>query len=526
MTKLDDARPTVAPAGGQRPEPGRHRSGRGRQVPRTRRSPGRHRAPRPRDLRRSDAPQPSQSSPHRFTWAVLSVVLLADVMDLLDSTVANLAGPSIHQDLGGTESALQWVLAAYTFAFAAGLVISGRVGDIIGQRQVFLVGMAGFTLASCVCGLSVSIPMLIAARAAQGLFGAVMIPQGFAMVKASFPPEDLQKAFIPFGPALGLSAVLAPILGGFLLEHDVVGAAWRSLFLINLPIGVFAFVFAFRVLPAMRPVRAAGRIDVVGALLLVLASGLLIYPLVQGREQGWPPMMFGLLALAAVVFALFVWRERSSTDPVIEPSLMGHRGFRGGILVIAGVFLSLTGSMLVVNLFFQLGLGYRPMQAGLAIIPMAFGMSVGAAASGAYFGPRFGRRVLFVGIAVGVFGMLWLWALVGADGQDAGTFSLAPALGCIGLGMGLVFAPLFDIIIADLREHEVGTGSGVLNAVQQYSSAIGVAVLGTVFFSKIGSGGFPGALQTVTLACAAAMCISGVAVLALPRFAREGAAGH
>jgi EmrB/QacA subfamily drug resistance transporter len=458
---------------------------------------------------------------------VLSVVLLADVMDLVDSTVANLAGPSVQQDLGGSETAIQWVLAAYTFAFAAGLIISGRIGDIVGQRQVFLIGMAGFTLASCLCGFSTSVPMLIGARAAQGLFGAVMIPQGFAMVKTAFPPHEIQKAFIPFGPALGLSAVLAPILGGFLLEHDVVGAAWRSLFLINLPVGAIALVMAFRVLPRIKPIRAGGHIDIIGALLLVVASGLLIYPLVQGREQGWPPLMFGLLLLAAAIFGLFIWRERVSGDPIVEPSLVAHRGFRGGILVIAGVFLSLTGSMLVVNLFFQQGLGYHPMQAGLAIVPMAVGMSVGAAASGAYFGPKFGRKVLFAGMAIAALGMGWLWATVGGTAAaDISTFSLAPSLACIGLGLGLVFAPLFDIIIADLREHEVGTGSGVLNAVQQYSSAIGVAVLGTLFFARAGSGGFPVALQAVALVCAAVLVVSAFAVAALPRFAREDATGH
>ena len=187
----------------------------------------------------------------------MAVVIIADVMDLLDATIANLAGPSIQADLGGSQSTLQWVLAAYTMSFAVGLVVSARAGDLVGRRRMFIIGMAGFTVASLLCGLAPTAGALIAFRVLQGLFGAVMIPQGLAMVKQSFHPDDLQKAFIPFGPIMGLAAVLGPILAGFLIDADLFGTGWRMIFLINIPVGIVGTFLAVKYLPET-PTRPRG----------------------------------------------------------------------------------------------------------------------------------------------------------------------------------------------------------------------------------------------------------------------------
>jgi MFS family permease len=202
---------------------------------------------------------------------VLVVVMVADVMDLLDATIANLAGPSIRHDIGGGETTLQWVLAAYTLTFAVGLITSARAGDLFGRRRLFLIGMIGFTAASLLCGLAPSAGILIGARVAQGFFGAVMIPQGLAMVKASFTEADLQKAFIPFGPVMGLSAVLGPILAGFLLDADLLGSGWRAIFWINVPVGVVASYLAVRHLPRHLPRDPGARLDPLGTTLLTAA---------------------------------------------------------------------------------------------------------------------------------------------------------------------------------------------------------------------------------------------------------------
>ncbi len=283
------------------------------------------------------------SAGYRYRWMVLAVVLVADVMDLLDATIANLAGPSIRADLGGSASTLQWVLAAYTLSFAIGLITSARLGDLVGRRRMFIIGMVGFTAASLACGLAPSAGLLIAARVAQGLFGATMIPQGLAMVKQSFPPEQLNKAFIPFGPVMGLAAVLGPIIAGVLIDADLFGSGWRMCFLINLPVGIVASYLAFRYLPEVPKSDRVQRLDLLGTLLITAASAALIFPLVQGHEAGWPAWTFALMGLSVVLFGLFAWNERRSDQPLIEPSLFRNRAFVAGLLVLTTFFLAMSG---------------------------------------------------------------------------------------------------------------------------------------------------------------------------------------
>jgi EmrB/QacA subfamily drug resistance transporter len=461
---------------------------------------------------------------YRFRWMVMAVVIVADVMDLLDSTVANLAGPSIREDLGGSASTLQWVLAAYTMSFAIGLIVSARVGDLVGRKRMFVIGMVGFTLASLLCGLAPSAGALIAFRVLQGLFGAVMIPQGLAMVKQSFAPEDLQKAFIPFGPIMGLSAVLGPILAGVLLDADLFGTGWRMIFLINVPIGLVAAFLAWRYLPDV-PRNAEARLDVGGALLLTVSSALLIYPLVQGREHDWPWWCFAMMAAAAVVFALFVVSERRSSHPVIEPSLFRHRGFVAGVTFIGIFFVAMSGTMLIFNLFLQLGLGFSPLRTGVTMTPWALGIAIGAGLSGALLGPKYGRRVLHAGLVITAVAMAWLaWTIGGADGSLSG-WDLAPMTLIGGFGSGLIFAPLFDIILSDLDDREVGTGSGVLNAVQQFGGALGVALLGTLFFQWIPEDGWYDATRAIIWVTIGCYALGFAAVFLLPRHARDDVLG-
>jgi EmrB/QacA subfamily drug resistance transporter len=464
---------------------------------------------------------PSGGPGYRFRWFVMAAVIIADVMDLLDATIANLAGPSIRDDLGGGATTLQWVLAAYTLAFAVGLVTSARLGDLVGRRRMFIVGMAGFTVASLLCGLAPTAGALIGFRIVQGLFGAVMIPHGLAMVKQAFPPEDLQKALIPFGPIMGLAAVLGPILAGFLIDADLFGSGWRMIFLINVPVGLVGSWLAWRYLPEV-PRDPGARLDPLGAGLITLASAALIYPLVQGRELGWPAWTYLMMGGAVVLFLLFAWRERRSSHPVIEPSLFRHRGFVAGLVFLGTFFVAMTGTSLVMSLFLQIGLGFTPMHAGLAMTPYALGIAIGAGLSGGLLGPRLGRHVLHIGLAIAAAGMAW-FALTAGRGGDLGAWDFTPALLVTGIGSGLIFAPLFDLILADLGDHEVGTGSGLLNAMQQFCGALGVAVLGTLLFHWLPADGWYDATEAigwVTIGCYAA---SFLAAFLLPMKAREDA---
>lgn len=466
--------------------------------------------------------------PLRRAVPVLIVVLIADLMDLLDATIANLAGPSIRADLGGDGTTLQWVLAAYTTTLAIGLVTSGRLGDILGRRRLFLTGMAGFTVASLACGLAPGVGWLIAARAVQGLAGAVMIPQGFALVKVVFPPDRLRAALIPFGPIMGLGTVAGPILAGWLLHLDLFGSQWRAIFLVNVPITLVTVVLGWFLLPTRAGEDPRLRVDLVGVVLLILASSLLIVPLVEGREYGWPAWSFAMIVAALVVLALFTRWERRSLHPVLPPSLFARRSFTAGLVITGCFFASFTGFQLAVNLLLQLGLGWTPLNTGIALIPWAVGTAVAIALSGAVLAERFGRGSMRAGLAVAAAGLLGLWWILDHAGEHLGAWTIAPALLVVGFGSGLVFVPSFDYILGDATVDEAGAGSGMLNAVQQFANAIGVAALGTVFFARAGTGGptaVVAAAQLVVVVAAALYTITLLLVGLLPKHIRSSESG-
>ncbi|WP_328455557.1 MFS transporter [Streptomyces sp. NBC_00386] len=428
-------------------------------------------------------------APYRWRWAALFVILAAEVMDLLDAVVTNIAGPSMRADLGGGASTLQWLAAAYTLSMAVGLVTGGRLGDIHGRRTMFLVGAAGFTVGSLLCAVSVSPGMLIGARVVQGLFGAVMLPQGLGMIKEMFPPKESQKAFGMFGPVMGLSAVCGPILAGWLVDADYFGTGWRMIFLINLPLGAAAILGAVRYLPRSRS-GSKPRLDIPGMILVSLAALLIIFPLVQGREYDWPVWTFLMMGASVVVFVAFAVyesrRSRAGLDPLVVPSLFRKRGFSGGMVLGLVFFSTMQGFMLVFNLYTQIGLGYSPLKAGLVMVPWSGGMIVGfGIAQGVV---RFGRTVLQAGALVMALGVFGVWLTLDQVGSGVGPWQLLPSLLVTGIGMGLLMAPFFDIVLASVEQHETGSASGTMTAVQQLGGAFGVAILGTAFFGLLGGG--------------------------------------
>jgi MFS family permease len=302
------------------------------------------------------------AEPYRWRWVVLFIVLAAEVMDLLDATIVNVAAPSIRRDLGGSYSALQWIAAGYTLAMAVMLITGGRLGDIAGRRRMFLIGAAGFTASSALCALAQSPEMLIGSRVLQGALGAIMLPQGLGLIRMLFPPKEMSTAFGLFGPVMGLSAVGGPVLAGVLINADLFGTGWRMLFLINVPLGLFALVGAWRFMPESRSDRAP-RLDLPGMLLVTAGSVLVIYPLVEGRELGWPAWSFALMAAAVPVFAAFaaceLRRQRAGSAPLIEPSLFRNRAYTSGLAVTAIFFAGMAGFMLVFGLYVQLGTAGR-----------------------------------------------------------------------------------------------------------------------------------------------------------------------
>lgn len=430
-------------------------------------------------------------------WLVLAVVLAAECMDLLDGTVVNVAAPTIHRTLHTSSTALQWIIGGYPLALAVGLLVGGRLGDLFGRRAMFLIGVSGFTLASTVCGLAPSTGVLIGARLCQGLAGALMIPQGLGLMREVFAPQDLKKAFGLFGPVMGSAAMIGPIVGGGLIALDVVHDAWRPVFLVNLPLGLAATVAAARLLPRVRA-RHARQLDLVGALLATAASALLIYPLIQGRSLGWPSWCFAMIAASILLFAVFALhlarRKRADRDPLIEPSVFAHRGYSAGALVLMLYFGGMIGSMLALTLFMQIGEHFSAIHAGLTVIPFSLGTAITAPVAASLMQRLGGRSLIQAGALLSLAGYVLL-AVVVASVSSISSWGLLGPLLVIGLGMGLFIVPVFDTVVAAVSDAELGSASGALNAIQQLGGAIGVAGLGTVFFSALPHLGLLGGLR-------------------------------
>ncbi|MFD9591095.1 MFS transporter [Streptomyces sp. NPDC059980] len=438
--------------------------------------------------------------PARVRWAILGVVLAADVLDLLDGTITNIAAPTITHDLGGGTSLVQWLGASYALALGVLLVLGGRLGDLYGRRRLFLTGLAGFTTASVACGLAPTPGTLVAARLVQGAFGALVVPQGFGILGATWPRAQIGKAYSLFGPVMGLSAVGGPILAGLLIDADLAGLGWRPMFLINLVLGGAALFAAARLLPHDTGDRTT-TVDLPGSALLGATMLALLTGLIQGSAHGWTafPVLASLAGLA--LFAAFCHRQRTAPSPLIRPSLLHNRGFTSGLVLGIVFFAAVSGLLYVVSLFLQQGLGRSPAGAALALMPLSAGIVIASIACYRLIA-RLGRRLVLIGFLVTLAGTLHLLALVAASGT--GPWALVPPLFVIGLGMGACFGSLYDVTIGDITPAEAGSAGGSLGAVQQLANAVGAAAVTSVYFH---SGGGETHATTVSLTVVAAITL-------------------
>jgi EmrB/QacA subfamily drug resistance transporter len=424
---------------------------------------------------------------YKHRWLVLTVVIIAEMMDLLDATIVNVAGPTLAAKLGASPTDLQWVIGGYALALGSGLILGGRLGDRFGARNMFLFGLAGFTLASLLCALAPSVGILILLRFAQGFVGAMLLPQGFSLIRDAFPPEEFGKAFAAYGPAFGLGGILGPIIGGFLIQANLFDLGWRTVFLVNVPIGIVAVVLAVRF------VQKGGadhglKIDLVGALLVIAASGMLVYPLIKGQEAGWPFWTYAMFAGSLVLFGLFAWLERSAAKAgkttLIDPSIFTKRAYTLGLGGLALYFAGFTGVYLILTLFVQFGEHFTSAEAGLANIPIAVGSAIGGGISGGFLAEKIGGRItLQLGALIQLVGVVLLWLSV-PHLDHFSIWQMVPALVVSGIGTGLIAAPLFGTILATVEGRQSGSASGVMSAVQSVFSSVGVAIFGTVFFNR------------------------------------------
>ena len=463
-----------------------------------------------------------------WRWVAFGAVITAAVMDLLDSTIAQVAAPTIRRELGGSYAVIEWVTAAYALAMAVGLLTGGRLGDIFGRRRVLLTGIAGFVLASAACAAAQNAGELIAARAAQGLLGAIMLPQVFGLIRDMFEAHEMGKAFGVYGPVMGLSAMLGPIAAGGLISANVLGTGWRMIFLVNVPVGLAALALGARTLPAGVS-SAVRRLDLPGALLAAAAMFLLVFPLAQGHALGWPAWLFGMLAASVLMLAGFGWyqvrRQRAGRDPLVEPSVFRYRSYSAGIVFSIVFTGSLGGIVMIFNVFLQNGLGFTPWHSAVTTAPWAAGAFIGSAVGGIAMA-KLGRRVLLAGLVVEAAGLAGVYLVLRMAGAGVSTVDLLAPMVIGGIGMGMVFVPLFDIVMAGVRPREMGSASGVLQTVNSLGMSLGIAGIGAIFFALAGGHGrhvpvYLQAAEWTTLATVVLLAGSFVIGFWLPRRARS-----
>ncbi|MBW4718554.1 MFS transporter [Saccharothrix obliqua] len=443
----------------------------------------------------------------RLRWA-LPAMLAAAAMDLIDTTVVNVAAPEIRADLGASAAEVEWAVAGYALAFGVLLITGARLGDRWGRRPVFLAGVAGFVLASLACGLAPGPGALIGARVAQGAAAAAMIPQVLTVIQVAVPAARRSRAFAAYGATAAIGTVSGPLLGGVLVAADLFGLGWRAVFLVNVPIGLAALAVAAATVPDSRAPRAA-RLDVTGV--VVLTAGLLavLFPLVQGPQSGWPWWSVVLPLVALPVFGVFVVLQRRGAAPLVPPDLFRERGFVGGVCAQFALYAGVTGFFLVLALELQQERGFTALGTGLVFVSWSVGIAAASGPAGVLT-PRFGRRVPITGALVVVVGMGGLLLAFGWSAHAIPPWSLVPGLFVAGLGMGLVAPTLVDVSLRGVATAHAGSASGVIATAGQVGGALGVAVLGAV---HLGTGGIAPVLwcEVVVLAAAAA------AVLAVPR---------
>lgn len=424
----------------------------------------------------------------------LIIVAMAFIMDLLDNTIVNIAIPSIQANLGASYATIQWLIAGYALTFATLLITGGRMGDVFGYKKVFMIGVSGFTLASLLCGVSWDSHMLIAARLIQGCFAALMVPQVMSLMQVMYKKHERGSIMGIFGALAGVAATLGPVIGGILIHFDIAGLHWRPIFLINIPVGLFALFAGLKYLPNGKSPHPL-KLDLFGTVLITIAMLLLVFPLIQGRELGWPTWSFVMIAASLPVLAIFAWwqkkKQAKDGSPLIVPILVRTKTFVLGLiinLIFEGAMLSF---FLPFTLILQVGLGFSVIKAALTGIPTAIGISVTMAAFSQRVIPKLGRYTMALG-AILMSGGLWLlYMLLNHYGLKMSSWYFVPGLLLVGSGMAFIMSPMFSVALSDIDAKHAGSASGVLNAVQQLGGAIGTALLGIVFFTHLSTHAVP-----------------------------------
>jgi EmrB/QacA subfamily drug resistance transporter len=428
--------------------------------------------------------------PRTLTAAGLAVILVGVLLPMIDFFIVNVALPTIDRDLHASQPLLELVVSGYATAYALLLVLGGRLGDSIGRKRLFLLGMAAFTVTSLACGLAPTADFLVIARVAQGASAAMMVPQVLATIQAATTGERRARALGRYGATGGLAAVLGQVLGGVLISANIDSLGWRPIFLVNVPIGLAGLLFARRYVPDTRH-GAPAPIDGTGTVLLGLTVLALLVPLTEGRSLRWPAWTIAMLVIAPLVAIAFcryeIRAERAGRTPLVPPSLLQHRSMRRGLVLALPFFAGFGAFMFCYALLVQEGLHASALTAGLGLVPMA-ATFLFASLSTSRLLARFGAKVLAAGGTLQAAGLIILGITVYLGWPHLSVAELGPGLAVAGLGQGLVMSPLFGIVLSEVPPALAGAGSGVLTTTQQTALALGVATLGSLFLALAGDG--------------------------------------
>lgn len=413
-------------------------------------------------------------------WAPLLVVLAGTFVTFLDFFIVNVALPSIHGDLHAGPGAMSLVVAGYGLTFATGMITGGRLGDIYGRRRMFALGLVLFTVTSAACGLAPSASVLVVARMLQGAAGALLTPQVLAILGTAYVGPRRATAFAAYGFAMGIAGVLGQLIGGVLIQADVAGLGWRMIFLINVPIGLVTLSFVGRVVPESRGDEA--RLDLVGTFLGTAALTALILPLVEGGEHGWPLWTWLSLAAVPVLGGSFIVQQRrrqlAGRAPLVDLALFRVRTFAIGSLAALTFALVPPSFFFVLALYLQQGRGYDALLSGVVFVAVGVGYFAALFAAGP-LAQRLGHQVLALGAGLVAAGCV----LLAEAAHATSAWELAPGLALAGFGIGAVLVPLSSTVLAGIDPRHAGSAAGVLSTAQQVGGALGVAVIGMVFFS-------------------------------------------
>lgn len=455
-------------------------------------------------------------------WFLFLIVCSAIFLSVIDLFIVNVALPSIKKGINGTDADMQFVIVMYIVGYASFLITGGRAGEYFGKKKVFLTGMFIFTLASCFCGFSQSATQLNLARFIQGISAAFMVPQGVAFIPDLFPDvKERIKVLGVYGSIAGIASVVGQFLGGLIPDMDIIPESWRLIFLINVPVGLIAVILGFKYLKES-PSKLAGKFDFTGGLLLMFTLTAFIYPLIQGRELGWPLWSIGLLIFSAILFLAFIYYQRFSLkqgrSPLINTQVFKNFDFRMGLLVSLFYYLVQDSYFLINTINLQNGMGLSSVNTGIYFVCQG----VGYVLASVFFASRvarYGKYVSLIGATIMIISLLLHLLVFNIDAINP--LYIAAVLFIYGVGCGTTLPSLMTISLKSIPENMLGASTGIYLTLQQISVAIGVAVVGGVFFQQLGHPPilkmFPVAYRWGTLLNVAFLIVVGILLVLMPK---------